>query len=223
MLQRRISTHARTAVPTRQQEGRAFTDLALKQHIVVKPGTPIQPIINASLAGQSIYLLPGEHPVYEPLVLRGDGAALFGQRGATVLRKLRAFTEPMLSIPADTGGNLTERCTIAGLTLTCKYGTGRQIELKGRDHVLSDVICAAEVGVQMAAGIWCEAGFTLLHNCYVFTDALVRSEAEIWIPDGTQKCRVCSSCAPAAGAVISYRGIDLHVNDGANIPAATVR
>src|SRR3990167_5398951 len=73
MLQRRISTHARTAVPTRQQEGRAFTDLALKQHIVVKPGTPIQPIINASLAGQSIYLLPGEHPVYEPPVVRAGG------------------------------------------------------------------------------------------------------------------------------------------------------
>ena len=221
MLQRRISPHARPAVPTKRQGQRALADLSLKQHIVVKPGTAIQPIINDSLAGQSIYLLPGEHPVYEPLVLRGNGAHLFGQRGATVLRKLKAFTEPMLSIPLS-----TERCTISGLTLTCKYGRGRQIETKGRDHGVSDVICAAETGVQMAAGIWCESGFTLLYNCFVFTDpALARSEDEIWIPDGVLKCRLCSSCAFAGASptIISYRGIDLSVNDGANIPAVWVR
>jgi len=54
-LQRRISPHARPAVPTKRQGQRALADLSLKQHIVVKPGTAIQPIINASLAGQSIY------------------------------------------------------------------------------------------------------------------------------------------------------------------------
>ncbi len=198
------------------QQSRAFTDLGLKQHIVVKPGTSIQPIINDSLAGQSIYLLPGEHPVYEPLVMRRDNGHLYGQRGVTVLRKLRAFTEPMLSIPLS-----TERCTISGLTLTCKYGTGRQIETKGRDHVLSDIICAAEVGVQMAAGIWCESGFTLMFNCYVFTDALPRSEAEIWIPNGALVCRLVANCAPGVGAVISYRGIDGTVA-AANAPAAAV-
>lgn len=226
MLQARVSNHARNAVPTPRQQSRAFTDLGLKQHIIVKPGTPIQPIINATMIGQSIYLMPGEHPIYEPLVLRGDGAALFGQRGATILRKLRVFTEPMLSISLNTAsGSITHRCTISGLTLTCKYGTGRQIEVNGRDHTVAGVICAAEAGVRMAAGIWCNSSTTLLFDCFVYTDVVTpmpRTEAEIWLPDAVDRCRLIGNCAVSVGSVISYRGIDGTVASG-NIPPPTVR
>ncbi len=192
------------------------------REIHVKPGRSIEAILNSLDGPTALFLEAGDHYLFEsPMTISVPDCIIYGHKHA-IIRRMVASTQPMVLVTGV-------RCVLDDIVLQDDAGGGGDaLRLRNTSYCeLRHIRIPAGPGggVVVGNGIFLEnASNCELHGCVVGADATRPNPpagAEIWLDDNSLKCRV-ESC-DADGGVISYLGPSGSVNDGACIPAVTVR
>lgn len=225
----RSSPASRTHAPgNRAETERLLRRMHVRDLIWLGPTDDIEAVVNDAGEGVSIGLIAGEYDANEQIVIRVPGVKIYGFGNAHFVKSVARATHMFLVV--------AERVRLDGLWLDDNAGGGGDaIRLQAAGAARIDncevVDCYIPGGpgsVQLGAGIFFEnADRSLVSGCIVEPSVPARPlgapgiTEEIWLDDFSLKCRVCSN--DANGGSISYLGASLSVNDGANIPAVTVR